>query len=267
LVEKDILKWLVPHFVNHPRTGAVTGNPMVRNRVNILTRVQTAEYSSIISLIKRAQRLVGKIFTVSGAVSAVSRIALIDIGLYDPTIATEDIDISWRLQKRFWDVRFEAKAVVWLNCPTTLKTLFKQRRRWAFGGLQVLIKHRDVLKSWRQRRFWPIYIDNLLALFWALSFFILVFIWLIGLFFKLPLLLALGASPLIQWYGSILALTSLLQLAVSAWLNFNYDRTLIFGFFWAAWYPVFYWLITSFAAIIALLYLLKGTQVQKMWQS
>jgi len=57
LVEKDILKWLVPHFVNHPRTGAVTGNPMVRNRVNILTRVQTAEYSSIISLIKRAQRL------------------------------------------------------------------------------------------------------------------------------------------------------------------------------------------------------------------
>lgn len=146
-MEKDILKWLVPYFVNYPRTGAVTGNPMVRNRVNILTRVQTAEYSSIISLIKRAQRLVGKIFTVSGAITSISRQALIDIGFYDQKIATEDIDISWRLQKRFWDVRFEAKAVVWLNCPTTLKTLFKQRQRWAFGGLQVLIKQETFSKT------------------------------------------------------------------------------------------------------------------------
>lgn len=79
-------------------------------------------------------------------------------------------------------------------------------------------------------------------------------------------MLALGASPLIQWYGSILALTSLVQLAVSSWLNFSYDRTLIYSLFWAAWYPVFYWLITSFAAITALFCLLKRKQVQEMWQ-
>lgn len=239
---------------------------MVRNRVNILTRVQTAEYSSIISLIKRSQRLLGKIFTISGAVSAVSRQALLDVGFYDERMATEDIDISWRLQKRFWDVRFEAKAIVWLFVPENLKALFRQRWRWALGGLQVLKKHWDVFLDWRQRRFWPIYIDNILALFWTLTFFILAFFWLIGAIFRLPFWLSLGASPLIQWYGSILATTSLLQLAVSSWLNFQYDRTLIFYFFWAAWYPVFYWLITSLAAITALWSLFRGTTVRKVWQ-
>lgn len=265
VVDKNILRWIVPHFVNGPRVGSVTGNPIVRNRVNIITRVQTAEYSSIISLVKRAQRIVGKIFTVSGVVSAYRRIALFDAGFFDVNMATEDIDMSWRVQKRFWEIRFEPSAVVWIMVPDTIRALYQQRLRWALGGLQVLVKHINMLFSWKNRRFWPIYLDNVLSIFWAFNFYFLVGIWFIGTIAGIPVFTNLGISPFIQWYGSILALTLLAQMTISAILNLKYDRTLIIYFFWAAWYPVYYWVITSFAVIVALPLLVFGKRRKIRW--
>ena len=34
------------------------------------------------------------------------------MGFYSPEMATEDIDLTWRLQLRHWDVRYEANAVI-----------------------------------------------------------------------------------------------------------------------------------------------------------
>lgn len=44
---------------------------------------------------------------------------------------TEDIDISWKLQLRHWDIFFEPRALCWILMPETLKGLWKQRLRWA----------------------------------------------------------------------------------------------------------------------------------------
>ena len=64
---------------------------------------------------------------------------------------TEDIDITWKLQRAGWDVRFEPNALVWILMPETLAGLWKQRLRWACGGAQVLLKNLDVLA-----RPWPV---------------------------------------------------------------------------------------------------------------
>ena len=72
-VMPDALNYMVPHFTNRfngERVGAVTGNPRVRNRSSLLAKIQLCEYSSIISLIKRTQRVWGKVMTVSGVVVA-----------------------------------------------------------------------------------------------------------------------------------------------------------------------------------------------------
>ena len=56
----DALNYIIPHFTNPfngERVGAVTGNPRVRNRNSLLAKIQLCEYSSIISLIKRTQRI------------------------------------------------------------------------------------------------------------------------------------------------------------------------------------------------------------------
>ncbi len=103
--------------------GAVTGNPRIRNRSSLLGRLQVGEFSSIIGMIKRAQRTYGRLFTVSGAVCAFRRTALHRIGYWSDTIVTEAIDISWRLQMDDWDVRFEPRARVRSSCRDPVRAV------------------------------------------------------------------------------------------------------------------------------------------------
>ena len=61
---------LVAPLIDNPRVGAVTGNPRIRTRSTLIGRIQVGEFSSIIGLIKRTQRVYGQVFTVSGVVAA-----------------------------------------------------------------------------------------------------------------------------------------------------------------------------------------------------
>jgi len=119
VVDPRILRHLVPHF-SSARVAAVTGNPRVSNRRTLLSKIQLIEFTSIVGLLRRAQRVWGRIQTVSGVVVAFRKTALFDVGLFDPSMATEDIDMSWWLQKRFWDIRYEPKGLVWMQVPETL---------------------------------------------------------------------------------------------------------------------------------------------------
>ncbi|HRR29450.1 MAG TPA: glycosyltransferase family 2 protein, partial [Victivallales bacterium] len=57
LLEVDAVEYMVWHFQSSPRVGAVTGNPKVRNRTTLMGKIQVGEYSTIIGMIKRAQRI------------------------------------------------------------------------------------------------------------------------------------------------------------------------------------------------------------------
>lgn len=156
MLDEHAVEWAVWHFNTFPRVGAVTGNPRVRNRTTLLAKIQTAEYSSVIGLIKRAQRLMGKVMTVSGVVAAWRRSAVVHAGLWDTKAITDDIEMTWRLETKFWDVRYETNMLCWMLVPESLSGLWKQRCRWAQGGVEVMRRHYDVWKDWRQRRIWPI---------------------------------------------------------------------------------------------------------------
>jgi len=136
VVDPQILLHLVPHF-SSSRVAAVTGNPRVSNRRTLLSKIQLIEFTSIVGLLRRAQRVWGRIQTVSGVVVAFRKKALFDVGLFDPSMATEDIDMSWRLQMRFWDIRYEPRGLVWMQVPETIGAFFSQRKRWAVGLGQV----------------------------------------------------------------------------------------------------------------------------------
>ena len=79
------------------------------------------------------------VFTVSGLVAAFRRTALQDVGYWSLDMVTEDIDISWSLQLRRWDVRYEPNALCYILMPETLDGLWSQRLRWAQGGIEVLM--------------------------------------------------------------------------------------------------------------------------------
>jgi biofilm PGA synthesis N-glycosyltransferase PgaC len=246
--EPDILHHLVPHFL-HPRTGAVTGNPRVVNPDSFLARLQLLEFTSIISLLRRSQRIWGRIQTISGVVCAVRQTALIDVGGFSPDMATEDIELTWKLQKRFWDVRYEPQAKVWMNVPLTLSGLLRQRLRWAKGLAQVIHRHADVMSHWKYHRMWPIFIEGLMSISWAVCLVSMMALWGLSLWADHALQ---GFHPIPNLWAMAITSMCLLQLLWGIQMDRRYDPGIGRYIAYAIWYPLFYWFLMAMCTIVTL---------------
>ena len=245
--DPQILRWMVPHF-QFARVAGVTGNPRVYNRVSFLSQLQLVEFTSIVSLLRRAQRIWGRILTMSGVVGAFRRSALVDVGLYSPEMATEDIDMTWKLQGAQYDVRYEPRALVWMRVPTSLPTLIKQRRRWALGLAQVTRRHWRMLITWRDRRMWPVFYEALLSILWAYCFVVLTSLWVFSYAMGVP---PVGASPIPNWWGMMIGTLCLIQLFTGVLLDTRYDKTLLRHYPVAVAYPIIYWMLMSAITVVA----------------
>lgn len=268
LLDSHAAHWMVRHFVTRPEVAAVTGNPRIRNRSTLLGRVQVGEFSSIVGMIKRAQRSFGRLFTVSGVITAFRKSAVHQVGYWSADMLTEDIDITWKLQRNGWDVRFEPNALVWILMPETLSGLWKQRLRWAMGGAQVLIKNFDIFRHPSQNHMWPLLLELCLSLAWSYALLFLTACWIFDLLTPDKYFPHM-TSPLIPDRGGILlGVTCLLQFAISKWLDSRYDRGLGRNYYWMIWYPLVFWLINISATIAAFPKVLKrDTGVRARWVS
>ncbi len=250
LLDKRATHWLVHHFEHGPRVGAVTGNPRIRNRSTLLGKLQVGEFSSIIGLIKRAQRIYGRIFTVSGVIAAYRKQALQQAGYWSTDIVTDDIDISWRMQLQHWDIRYEPNALCWILMPESFRGLWRQRLRWAVGGMQVFWRYAGTLLRWRHRRFWGVWLEFLISALWAHAMTLVIALFLLGLVVDLPPSWQVS-SMVPQWHGVLLAFVCLLQFAVSMRIDRRYEQRLGRKLYWMIWYPIGFWLITMVTTVAA----------------
>ncbi len=251
LLDPHAAHWMVRHFVEDSRVAAVTGNPRIRNRSTLLGRIQVGEFSSIVGMIKRAQRTFGRLFTVSGVITAFRKSAVHQVGYWSADMLTEDIDITWKLQRAGWDIRFEPHALVWILMPETLTGLWKQRLRWAMGGAQVLLKNIDVLIRPSQNHLWPLMIELCLSLLWSYLLALLCLIWLLSLALPAGMLPHISSPLIPQWSSAILGAICLIQFAISKWMDSRYDQGLGRNYYWMVWYPLVFWIITTASTIIA----------------
>jgi biofilm PGA synthesis N-glycosyltransferase PgaC len=267
LLDPSASKWIMRHFLSGPRVGAVTGNPRVRNRTTLLGKIQVGEFSSIIGLIKRAQRIYGRIFTVSGVVAAYRKEALQSVGFWNLNTVTEDIDISWRLQLDHWDIRYEPNALCWILMPEKLSGLWRQRLRWAQGGIEALMLHRKRLQDWRSRRMWLVTMELLTSTFWAYAMLTSFLLWTLGKFVGLPDVLE-GPGIIPGWGGVLLGITCLVQFAVSLAIDSRYEPRLGRYYYWMVWYPLVYWILQSAATCVAVpKALMSGLKNRGTWTS
>lgn len=246
LLDPHAAHWMVRHFVKDPTMGAVTGNPRIRTRTTLLGKIQVGEFSSIVGMIKRAQRSFGRLFTVSGVITAFRKSAVHDVGYWSADMLTEDIDITWKLQRAGWDIQFEPNALVWILMPETLLGLWKQRLRWAMGGAQVLLKNLDVFFKPNQNFLWPLMLELCLSLLWSYLMLLVAVLWLLS--FILPVV----GSPFVpNGTGVFLGATCLLQFALSKWMDSRYETRLGRNYYWMIWYPLVFWMINICSTIVA----------------
>jgi len=253
-LDSAAVSWLVSHFSSQ-RVGAVTGNPRVRNRTSLPAKIQAGEYSFIMGMIKRTRRILGKGLTVPGTVVAFRREALFDAGLWDNDVITDDINITWKLEKRCWDIRYEPQALCWIQVPDTFKGLWRQRVCWAKGGGEIIRQHWDIWQSWEQRRLWPVYLEYVLLACWSYAYVGFNTAWLVNMVMPLGLQ---GIQFLPNWHGAFFMLVCLLQFTVALIIDRYHKQSTTHYLFWMIWYPFLYWfllgLTTVWATMKAMLY-------------
>jgi biofilm PGA synthesis N-glycosyltransferase PgaC len=267
LLDPHALRWIAGAF-RESDVGGLGGNPRIRNRTSMLGRLQVGEFSSIIGLIRRAQTTYGRLFTVSGVICAFRKRALEDAGWWSPRTITDDIDVTWRVQVAGWRVIYEPHAIVWILMPETLRGLWKQRLRWAEGGVQMMLAFFRPMISGRAPSLLPTYINYLASVVWS---YVILFSLGAGL------LQTVGLAPpaflpafrfVPEWWGLTLAITYLAQALISHLLERHYDRNMLRSLFWMIWYPLAFWLLSTATTILALpRVLLRPSKERTTWVS
>lgn len=133
------------HRFYDPEIGAIAGNAKVGNRINIVTRWQALEYITSQNMDRRAFASLNCITVVPGAVGAWRRDLVLDAGGFPSDTLAEDQDLTLQIRRLGYKIGYEETAVAWTEAPDHLRSLAKQRFRWAYGTLQCMWKHLDAL--------------------------------------------------------------------------------------------------------------------------
>ncbi len=247
VLDYHAIDYMVQSLEANPRSGAVTGNPRVRNRSTILGCLQTSEFSSIIGLIKRAQSLMGTIFTVSGVCCLFRTEAIKKIGGWSVNMITEDIDVSWKLQIAGYNVIYDPRALCWTLMPETMKGLWKQRLRWAQGGAETIIKYFPLIWNVKNRRLWPMYIEYFITAVWAYSLIIILCI-------DIILELTTGGLniPLFRMLMTVLFFCFFWQYWFSLYIDSRYEKGLFRYSLYCIWYPYVYWALNLLTLVFGI---------------
>ncbi len=142
--ERGTLDALVAPFGDEA-VGAVSGHAKVGNLRRFIARCQDLEYTCGFNLDRRAYAEWNCITVAPGAVSAIKRTALQAAGGFSLDTLAEDTDLTLCLHRVGFRVAYAHDAIAWTEAPETFRTLAKQRFRWAFGTLQCLWKHADLV--------------------------------------------------------------------------------------------------------------------------
>jgi cellulose synthase/poly-beta-1,6-N-acetylglucosamine synthase-like glycosyltransferase/peptidoglycan/xylan/chitin deacetylase (PgdA/CDA1 family)/spore germination protein YaaH len=148
--QRDTLPRLLEPFAD-AGVGAVSGHGKVGNLRTFIARCQALEYTCGFNLDRRAYNRWNCITVVPGAISAIRKGAIDEAGSLSLQTLAEDTDLTLSLHKHRQRIVYVPDAIAWTEAPESVRTLARQRFRWAYGTLQCLWKHRDMLFNWNYR--------------------------------------------------------------------------------------------------------------------
>ena len=148
--QPDTLPRLLEPFADEG-IGAVSGHAKVGNLRTFIAKCQALEYTCGFNLDRRAYDRWNCITVVPGAISAIRKSAIDEAGGLSLETLAEDTDLTLALHKQRQRIVYVPEAIAWTEAPETVSTLARQRFRWAYGTLQCLWKHRDMVFNWNYR--------------------------------------------------------------------------------------------------------------------
>jgi len=195
-LQDDSLETLIPWAENGGWQAVQLRKAVANPDANLLTRAQAMEMA-FDAVIQQGRLAAGGVAELRGNGQLLRREAVLACGGFNEATVTDDLDLSMRLLLEgrpigvLWDPPVQEEAVL------SLRALWRQRQRWAEGGLQRFLDYAPGLFSDRLNR------TQKLDL---LSFFVLQYMMPVMAAADLAGVLATGSPPA-MWPFSIVALS------------------------------------------------------------
>jgi biofilm PGA synthesis N-glycosyltransferase PgaC len=144
----DAIENILLPFYTEENVGGVGGNVNVRNyKESLVTTLQGVEYYNAITIGRKVTSYLGIYRVISGAFGAFRADIVKSLGGWDigPGL---DGDITVKIRKKGYRIRFAADAHCLTSVPNTFKKLIKQRLRWDKSLVRFRMrKHNDVFRA------------------------------------------------------------------------------------------------------------------------
>src|SRR3954470_19760594 len=239
------IRFLVARMESSPLLVAVAGAPHVTNRNGFICAMQVLESAAIIGVIRRTQSLTGRVGIVAGVLGLFRRDAVIAVGGYDGRMATEDIDLTWRLLMAGWHTANEPRALVGMQVPSSLSALWAQRKRWARGQGEVLHAHLREVFGWPNHGMWLLGLESLASLIWVSCLLCSVVLAVLNAVFGEHV----GSFGVGLAWGVAISVVATLQLTVAVVLRHPHDRWDVRAMLLGPLYPLLFWLVSASASL------------------
>ncbi len=167
IIESDAILKMVKPFLDNSKQIVIAAGGVIRvaNSCNVIdgkvtqvnfpkniyAKFQVLEYIRAFMLSRMAWSRLNGLLIISGAFGLFDRKRVVKIGGYDRNTVGEDLELVVRLRKYMHDIEkkkykvaFIPDPLCWTEVPESFKNLSGQRNRWTRGGIDTILKHKNM---------------------------------------------------------------------------------------------------------------------------
>ncbi|WP_079427236.1 glycosyltransferase [Clostridium oryzae] len=213
--EKAALRILVNTICKDDNLGAVIGKFRTRNKNrNLLTKFINIETLGFQWMVQAGRWQLFNLCTIPGTNYIIRKALIHEIGGWDTKAIAEDTEISFRLYRKGYKIKFMPLAVTWEQEPESINVWMKQRSRWVKGNVYVLLKNFKLLFSQKSKhiRFDLLYFSAVYFFFLS-STLVSDIIFIIGVFTDIRL--SVAGNTLLLWFMAYIIFILQISIALS----------------------------------------------------
>ncbi|MGA3289397.1 MAG: glycosyltransferase family 2 protein [Candidatus Bathyarchaeia archaeon] len=234
LPDKEVLRKATSYF-NDKQVKAVQGRTTSLNeKSNILTRVAAMEEKAWYQALLSGREKLHLFVPLNGTCQFIRRNVLEELGGWDETCLTEDVELAVRLVEKNHLIKYAPDVISGQETPSGLRDLVKQRVRWYRGNMDVALKYGRLLDHLNRKT-----VDAEISL--AAPFMMVVSLLSYLNWFFVALFLS-ESDPIVNFTGLVIALTAVSLVSLGIGLTVSEKPVKLRNLLWVPAIYV-YWLI------------------------